>query len=141
MPRRGNRLNAKQLKQRAKENVGPGGKQIRPQKAVAPRAVALGQAVKEAHRLLQQQLHPPGHILKLGDHKNPKQRRGSQQHHRHHQGGNKTGIDRPQAKQADPVPFMQNRVPHGDLDGLRLPAAGGQQARASSTRHRAIHSR
>ena len=123
----GHGLEAQQLRQGAHKDVGPGGEEVGPEKAVPMGAAALGHAVEQAHQLLQRQLELSRLVLEPGDGENPDQRGAQQQKRRCQQGGNHPRVHRHQAEQADLSRAVEHRVPHGLLHALRRPGGPGHQ--------------
>mgnify|MGYP006922787145 CR=1 FL=1 len=128
MARGGDGLKAEELKQGPHEDVRACAEDVGPQKSVPLGAAGFRHVVKHAHRLLQQQLEPARHHLEPGDHKDADAGRRNQQNGGDRHGGDETGVDVLPAQQADLVLPVQNGIPHGDLDGLRLARRGRQQA-------------
>ena len=110
----------KQLKQRPHEDIRACAEDVGPQKSVSLRTAGFGHAVKQAYGLLQQQLEPSRHHLEFRDDKHADTRRRYQQDSGYRHGGDQSRIDVFPAEQADLIFLMQNRVPHGGLNGLRF---------------------
>ena len=122
-------VEAEQLKQRPKKDVGRGGKDVSSQEAVPPRAVRFGHPIKHPNCLLEQHLESAWDISEFGDDKDADARSGNQQYRRHHHAGDQRRVDGAQSEEADLVGFMQHCVAHCLLDGFRLsPIRHGQQA-------------
>lgn len=125
----GDGLKAEELKERPEKDVDRRRKDVGAEEAAAPGAVRLCHAVEGAHRLLEQELELAGHIFEPRYGKDAYQQRRREQHHRHNEGGNIARIHRADAEQVDLVGLVQDGVPHRLLNGLRLPAAGDDEAR------------
>ena len=140
MPRRGHRLEPQELEEGAHEDVDPRREDIGPQEAVPVGAGALGQAVEEAHRLLQQELEPSGPVPEPGDHEDPQSQRKNGQDARHGKGGDEARVHVLEAEEAHLRGGVEHRVPHGLLDRAMLPAAGeegpGEKQQRGTAKHR-----
>ena len=102
----------------AHEDVAGGGEEVEPQKAVSVGAVGPGHPLEEAHRLLDDQLEPPGHVLEAGDDEHAEQRRHAQKQRRHQKGGDQAGVGVFQVQEADLSRAVEDGVPHGLLHAL-----------------------
>ena len=131
-----NGLEPQKLKQRSYEYVGPGGKDISPQKAAAVRAAAPGHAAEQAHRLLQQHLESPRPVLELWNHENPDTNGGQKQNQRHRKRGNQPRVHLLHPKEADPVHVVQHGVPHGLLHRLRPAGRAGDYSARQQQQNR-----
>ncbi len=127
MPRGGDSLDAQQLEQGADEDIGASAEQIGAKHFVAVGAVLLSHAAEGAHPQFQQHLQLAGHIPEAGHRKQAQADGQHQQHHRHHIGRNKAGVDVADAEQADPAGLVKDGVPHDFLHAFGLAAGAAGQ--------------